>query len=100
MIAADDVADLLVRARRAVPRSRTGSSPGSCATAVDAGRPLSAAARARSWRAHSDALDDEFYAVLAQRSWLESKVSEGGTALARVREQLAHARAALDGQPA
>ena len=29
-------------------------------------------------------------------SWLESKVSEGGTALARVREQLALARAALD----
>ena len=47
---------------------------------------------------HSDALDDEFYDVLAQRSWLESKVSEGGTALARVREQLAHARAELDGQ--
>ena len=45
-------------------------------------------------------LDEEFYAVLAQRSWLESKVSEGGTALARVREQLAHARAELDGQPA
>ena len=49
---------------------------------------------------HSDALDDEFYAVLSQGSWLESKVSEGGTALARVREQLAHAKAELDGQPA
>jgi argininosuccinate lyase len=34
--------------------------------------------------------------VLARESWLESKVSEGGTALARVREQLALARAALD----
>ncbi len=33
--------------------------------------------------------------VLEQRSWLESKVSEGGTALERVREQLAAARAAL-----
>ena len=31
-------------------------------------------------------------AVLAQSSWLESKVSEGGTSLARVREQLALAR--------
>ncbi len=49
---------------------------------------------------HSEVLDDEFYAVLSQRSWLESKVSEGGTALDRVREQLAHARAELDGQPA
>ena len=44
---------------------------------------------------HSEALDDEFYAVLSQQSWLESKVSEGGTALARVREQLsARARGA------
>jgi argininosuccinate lyase len=33
--------------------------------------------------------------VLAQRSWLESKVSEGGTALPRVREQLEAARALL-----
>ena len=30
--------------------------------------------------------------MLAQSSWLESKVSEGGTSLARVREQLALAR--------
>ena len=34
-------------------------------------------------------------AVLAQRSWLESKLSEGGTALARVREQLERARAVV-----
>jgi argininosuccinate lyase len=66
---------------------------------VDSGRPLSALSREELAR-HSEALDDEFYAVLAQRSWLESKVSEGGTALDRVREQLAHARAELDGQPA
>jgi hypothetical protein len=33
--------------------------------------------------------------VLAQRSWLESKVSEGGTSSARVAEQLAAARALL-----
>ena len=36
---------------------------------------------------------------LRESSWLESKVSEGGTAPARVREQLAHARAELEGQP-
>ena len=30
--------------------------------------------------------------MLAQGSWLESKISEGGTSLARVREQLALAR--------
>ena len=49
---------------------------------------------------HCEALDDEYYAVLAQGAWLESKVSEGGTALDRVREQLAHARAELDEQQA
>jgi argininosuccinate lyase len=48
----------------------------------------------------SDVLDDDYYEVLSSRAWLESKVSEGGTALDRVREQLAHARAELDGQPA
>ena len=34
--------------------------------------------------------------MLWPQSWLESKVSEGGTALARVREQLELARATLD----
>ena len=41
--------------------------------------------------------NDEFYALLSQRAWLESKVSEGGTALPRVREQLERARAELGG---
>ena len=63
------------------------------------GRTLSQLSREELER-HSEALDDEFYDVLAQHAWLESKVSEGGTALDRVREQLAHARAELDGQPA
>jgi argininosuccinate lyase len=40
---------------------------------------------------------DEYRDVLAHQSWLESKVSEGGTATARVTEQIAAARAALDG---
>src|SRR4051794_21078039 len=40
-------------------------------------------------------LGEEAATVLDQSSWLESKVSEGGTSLARVREQLAAARAAL-----
>ena len=39
----------------------------------------------------------EVAAVLAQQSWLESKVSVGGTALARVREQLEAAHRELDG---
>jgi argininosuccinate lyase len=98
LIAATDVADLLVR--RGVPfRESHGIVAGLVKEAVDSGRTLSELSREDLAR-HSDALDDEFYAVLSQRSWLESKVSEGGTALARVREQLAHAKAELDGQPA
>jgi argininosuccinate lyase len=98
MIAAVDVADMLVR--RGVPfRQSHGIVAGLVREAVDSGRTLSELTRDELVR-HSDALDDEFYAVLSRRSWLESKVSEGGTALDRVREQLAHARAELDGQPA
>jgi argininosuccinate lyase len=98
LIAATDVADLLVR--RGVPfRQSHGIVAGLVREAVGSGRTLSELSREELAR-HSDALDDEFYAVLSQRSWLESKVSEGGTALARVREQMAHAKAELDGQPA
>ena len=96
MIAAVDVADMLVR--RGVPfRQSHGIVAGLVREAVDSGRTLSQLSREELAR-HSDALDDEFYAVLEQQSWLESKISEGGTAQDRVREQLAHARAELDEQ--
>jgi argininosuccinate lyase len=98
MIAAVDVADMLVR--RGVPfRQAHGIVAALVREAVDSGRTLSELSRDELAR-HSDALDDEYYEVLQQGTWLESKVSEGGTALDRVREQLAHARAALDEQPA
>jgi argininosuccinate lyase len=98
MIAAVDVADMLVR--RGVPfRQSHGIVAGLVREAVDSGRALSELTREELAR-HSEELDDEYYAVLSRQSWLESKVSEGGTALDRVREQLAHARAELDGQPA
>jgi argininosuccinate lyase len=97
MIAAVDVADMLVR--RGVPfRQSHGIVAGLVRDAVASGRTLSQLTPEELAR-HSEALDDEFYAVLSQHAWLESKVSEGGTALDRVREQLAHARAELDGQP-
>jgi argininosuccinate lyase len=44
------------------------------------------------------ALDAGYYDVLAQASWLESKVSAGGTALDRVREQIEYAREVLQQQ--
>jgi argininosuccinate lyase len=98
MIAAVDVADMLVR--RGVPfRQSHGIVAGLVREAVSSGRTLTQLSREELAR-HSDALDDEYYEVLSRGSWLESKVSEGGTALDRVREQLAHARAELDGQPA
>jgi argininosuccinate lyase len=98
LIAATDVADLLVR--RGVPfRQAHGVVAGLVREALDSGRRLSDLSRADLAR-HCEALDDEFYAVLARGAWLESKVSEGGTALDRVREQIAHARAELDEQPA
>jgi argininosuccinate lyase len=97
MIAATDIADLLVR--RGVPfRESHGIVAGIVRETLAAGRSLSDLSREELAR-HSPALDDEFYTLLEQRSWLESKVSEGGTSLPRVREQLAHARASLDAQP-
>jgi argininosuccinate lyase len=93
LIAATDVADLLVR--RGVPfREAHGIVAGLVRAAVDSGRQLSDFSP-EELNVHSEALDGEFFALLEQRSWLESKTSQGGTALARVREQLASARTAL-----
>jgi argininosuccinate lyase len=93
LIAATDIADLLVR--RGIPfRQCHGIVAGLVKEAVSSGRKLSDFSREELAK-HSDVLDDEYYTVLAESSWLESKVSEGGTALDRVREQLAHAHAAL-----
>jgi argininosuccinate lyase len=91
LIAATDLADLLVR--RGVPfRQCHGIVAGLVREAVDSGRRLSDFTE-QELRAHSEHLDGEVADVLQQRSWLESKVSEGGTALPRVREQLSAARA-------
>src|SRR3954452_16090814 len=96
LIAATDIADLLVR--RGIPfRQSHRVVAGLVREAVTSGRTLSQLPL-EEIRRHSDVLDEEYYDVLSERSWLESKVSEGGTASVRVREQLAHARAELDGQ--
>jgi argininosuccinate lyase len=87
LIAATDLADLLVK--RGTPfREAHGVVAGLVREAVSSGRALADVA--------VPALGDEAADVLRQSSWLESKVSEGGTALARVREQLALARERLD----
>jgi argininosuccinate lyase len=93
LVAATDIADLLVR--RGVPfRECHGIVAGLVRTAVESGRSLGELTDEELYAA-SPHLDGEVREVLAQRSWLESKVSEGGTSSARVAEQLAAARALL-----
>jgi argininosuccinate lyase len=101
VIAATDVADLLVR--HGVPFREAHGVVGSLVrTALERGVELSQLG-VEDLAAHSAVLAehaDEYREVLTQRSWLESKVSEGGTASARVAEQISAARAALDGHAA
>jgi argininosuccinate lyase len=97
LIAATDVADLLVR--RGMPfRDAHGVVAALVRTAVDSDKRLSELTP-QELAAQSELLDDEYYKVLARDSWLESKVSMGGTALPRVREQLQSARAVLERAP-
>jgi argininosuccinate lyase len=93
LLAATDVADLLVR--HGMPfREAHGVVAGLVRYALDAGKPLSGLTREELAR-HSPLLDDEFYALLRDEAWLETKRSQGGTSLTRVREQLDRLRAAL-----
>jgi argininosuccinate lyase len=94
-LAATDVADLLVR--RGVPfRQAHGVVAGLVRTAIERGKALSELSE-EELAEQSPMLDREFYAVLSEGAWLESKVSEGGTSLDRVREQLDRARGILHG---
>jgi argininosuccinate lyase len=97
LIAATDVADLLVGL--GVPfREAHGVVAGLVRTALDDGRQLSQLT-VDELAIHSETLaanETRFREVLTQSSWLESKVSEGGTALVRVQEQIKLARATLD----
>ena len=94
LIAATDVADHLVK--QGVPfRECHGIVAGLVRVAVDSGRTLAELTDGE-LSAASDRLEPAaFRRLLAQSSWLESKVSAGGTSLARVREQLEAARSAL-----
>jgi argininosuccinate lyase len=95
LLGATDVADLLVR--RGVPfREAHGIVGGLVRHAVEHGKKLSELSR-EELDGFSDSLGDEYYEVLSARSWLESKISESGTASARVGEQLARARELLKG---
>jgi argininosuccinate lyase len=92
--AATDVADLLVR--RGVPFREAHTIVGDVVrAAVERGKKLSELTE-EELRELAPQLDGEFYELLGRGAWLESKISEGGTSLARVREQLAHARHVLE----
>ena len=94
LLAATDVADLLVR--RGVPfREAHGIVAGLVRHALDSGRMLSELTDAE-LKELAPQLGEGLGQVLTDGAWIESKVSEGGTALARVREQLERARQVLD----
>jgi argininosuccinate lyase len=93
LLAATDIADLLVR--RGVPFREAHGAVGSLVRlALERGKRLSELTPEDLHRV-SPELGEDFYALLSDRQWLESKRSEGGTSLPRVREQLERARAAL-----
>jgi argininosuccinate lyase len=99
MLAATDIADLLV-AQCGVPfREAHGVVAGLVRTALDSGRQLSGltedelAEHSEQLAAHSE----QYFQAFQQSSWLESKISEGGTATVRVKEQIEAARSVLAG---
>src|SRR5215208_4402361 len=92
-IAATDVADLLVR--RGVPfREAHGIVGGVVRAAMERGKRLSELTE-EELNELAPQLDGQFYELLDEGSSLESKVSDGGTAMSRVRDQLAQARQVL-----
>jgi argininosuccinate lyase len=94
MVAATDIADLLVR--RGLPFREAHAVVGALVRhALENEIELSVIEPER-LSGFSDLLDDEYYEVLAESNWLESKLSEGGTSSRSVSVQLAAAAAALD----
>jgi argininosuccinate lyase len=91
--AATDIADMLVR--RGVPfREAHGIVAGLVRHALDNHKRLSELSEDEV-RDHAEELLPGYHELLADGAWLESKISEGGTSLARVREQIERAREVL-----
>ncbi len=82
--------------KRGLPfRESHGVVAGIVRTAVESGRDAVVAVARGAARATASCFDESIYAIFEQSAWLESKVSLGGTSLARVNEQLQQARAVL-----
>lgn len=95
MLAATEVADLLVR--RGMPfRQAHGIVGGLVRLCVEDGRSLSELTL-EEVRLESELLDEEYYEVLRQSSWLESKRSEGGTSSESLSRQIDLASEVLAG---
>jgi argininosuccinate lyase len=95
--AATDVADELVR--RGVPfRESHGIVAGLVRRAIEQGKQLSELDPAEVAEV-APQLDGDGLGPLLAGGWIDTKVSEGGTSLERVREQLEKARAAIAGAP-
>jgi argininosuccinate lyase len=94
LLAATDAADLLVR--RGMPfREAHGVVAGLVRHALGSGRRLSELEPSELAELAPELPPAELAGLLADQGWLETKVSAGGTALARVGEQLEQARRAL-----
>jgi argininosuccinate lyase len=92
-LAATDVADLLVR--HGMPfRQAHGVVAGLVRSALEQGKTLSELTP-EELAQQSPLLDNEFYELLRDTAWLESKVSRGGTSLDQVRRQLGELRGRL-----
>ena len=99
LIAATDIADQLVR--QGVPfREAHGIVGGVVRASVERGKRLSELTDEELAELAPQIEPADFRGLLEQSSWLESKVSQGGTSLARVREQLGQARDVLEEAPA
>jgi argininosuccinate lyase len=94
MVAATDIADLLTR--KGMPfREAHGVVGGLVRSAIESGRTLSELTPDEV-ASHSELLGDDYYATLRNGAWLDSKVSAGGTAAARLDEQLDVARRVVE----
>jgi argininosuccinate lyase len=95
--AATDIADLLVR--KGMPFREAHGVVGRLVGEVLAQGKALSELTPEELRRHSELLDNSYYEALRSERWLESKDSVGGTASARLAEQLEAARASLEEIP-
>jgi argininosuccinate lyase len=91
LLAATDIADLLVKG--GVPFREAHATVGALVrTALERGKALSELSDEELAELAPGLHPADYRALLSEGGWLKSKVSEGGTSLPRVRDQLAQAR--------